>query len=373
MRNPRAATRALRGAIGRRRKTSRASVKPRLMTLSLPLTARSLMDPPGGSIFDKMLKEPCPYHKGPTNHNLEDCHMLQRYFEGLGIKKDDKKEDPKEKDDDKDEGFPKIHDCFMIYGGPSTRLSVRQRKWERQEVFSVQLATPLFLDWSKMAITFDRDDHPDYIPNPGVYPLIIDPIIANMGLTKVLKDGGNNINIIYAQTLDLLGIKRMHLRPSVGGFHGVMPGKRAEPIGQIDLPVCFVTPTNFRKETFTFEVVGFHGTYHAILGRPCYAKFMAVPNYTYLKLKMLGPKGVITIGPSFEHIYECDVEYIEHEEAILESTTLAADLDGLAKEIPDPKCHAGNFEPVEDVKLVPLEPANLNRRVLKVSATLDPK
>ena len=47
-------------------------------------------------------------------------------------------------------------------------------------------------------------------------------------------------------------------------------------------------------DTLTFKLVGFHGTYHAILGRPCYAKFMAVPNYTYLKLKMLGPHGVIT-------------------------------------------------------------------------------
>jgi hypothetical protein len=92
-----------------------------------------------------MLKEPCPYHKGPTNHNFEDCHMLRRYFESLGIKKDDK-EDPKEKGDDKDEGFPKIHDCFMIYGGPSTRLSARQRKRERREVFFEHLATPLFLD-----------------------------------------------------------------------------------------------------------------------------------------------------------------------------------------------------------------------------------
>ena len=43
---------------------------------------------------------------------------------------------------------------------------------------------------------------------------------------------------------------------------------------------------NFRKEVLTFEVVGFRGSYHAILGRPCYAKFMAIPNYTYLKLKM---------------------------------------------------------------------------------------
>jgi hypothetical protein len=76
--------------------------------------------PSGGGIFDKMLKEPCPYYKGPMNHNLKDCHMLRRYFESLGIKKDDKKEDPK--GDDKDEGFPEIHDCFMIYGGPSTHL-----------------------------------------------------------------------------------------------------------------------------------------------------------------------------------------------------------------------------------------------------------
>jgi hypothetical protein len=104
-----------------------------------------------------------------------------------------------------------IHDCFMIYGGPSTCLSTRQRKRERREVFSVQPTTPLFLDWSEVAITFDRDDHPDYVPNPGVYPLVVDPVIANTHLTKVLMDGGNSLNIIYAQTLDLLGIARMCL------------------------------------------------------------------------------------------------------------------------------------------------------------------
>jgi hypothetical protein len=168
-------------------------------------------------------------------------------------------------------------------------------------------------------ITFDRDDHPDYVPNPRVYPLVVDPVIANTLLTKVLMDGGNSLNIIYAQTLDLLGITRTCLQPSVRGFHGVMLGKRAEPVGRVDLPVCFGTSANFRKETLTFKVVGFHGTYHAILGRPCYAWFMAVPNYTYLKLKMSGPNGVITVRPSYEHAYECDVECVEHEEAVLES------------------------------------------------------
>jgi hypothetical protein len=57
----------------------------------------------------------------------------------------------------------------------------------------------------------------------------------------------------------------------------------------------------------------------------------------------------------------------------LESVTLAADLDGLANEIPDPKCHAGSFKPTEDVKLVPLDPANPKGKALSISATLDPK
>jgi hypothetical protein len=137
--------------------------------------------------------------------------MLQKYFESLGIKKDDKKEDPKEKDGDKDDGFPEIHDCFMIYGGPSMRLSTCQRKRERWEIFFVQLVTLLFLDWSETAIMFDRGDHPDYVPSPRLYPLIVDPIIANTRLTKVLMYRGSSLNIIYTQTLDLLGIKRTQL------------------------------------------------------------------------------------------------------------------------------------------------------------------
>jgi hypothetical protein len=49
-------------------------------------------------------------------------------------------------------------------------------------------------------------------------------------------------------------------------------------------------------ETLAFKIADFPGAYHAILGRPCYAKFMVLPNYTYLKLKMPGPHRIITIG-----------------------------------------------------------------------------
>jgi hypothetical protein len=67
------------------------------------------------------------------------------------------------------------------------------------------------------------------------------------------------------------------------------------------------------------------------------------------------------------------MECVEHGEAILESATLVANLDSLAKEVPDPKRHAGNFEPAEDIKLVPLDPVDPNRKALSVSTTLNPK
>jgi hypothetical protein len=52
------------------------------------------------------------------------------------------------------------------------------------------------------------DDHTDYISNPGKYPLVVNPIISNTRLTKVFMDGGNSLNIIYADTLELMGIER---------------------------------------------------------------------------------------------------------------------------------------------------------------------
>ena len=96
-----------------------------------------------------------------------------------------------------------------------------------------------------------------------------------------------------------MGVDRSNLHPIRAPFHGVVTGKQAMPLGQIDLPITFRDQFNYRTKTLTFEVVGFPGTFHTILGCPCYAKFMVIPNYTYLKLKMSDPHGVITIGTSF--------------------------------------------------------------------------
>jgi hypothetical protein len=261
----------------------------------------------------------------------------------------------------------------MIYGGQVANASARHRKQERREVCSVKVAAPVYLDWSDKPITFDQGDHPDHVPSPGKYSLIVDPIIGNVRLTKVLMDGGSSLNIVYAETLGLLQIDLSTIRAGAAPFHRIIPGKRVRPLGQLDLPVCFRTPSNFRKETLTFEVVGFRGTYQAVLGRPCYAKFMPVPNYTYLKLKMSGPNGVITVGSTYRHAYECDVECVEYAEALTESEALIADLGCLSKEVPDAKRHTGNFEPAEAVKSVPLDPSNDASKQVQIGSELDPE
>jgi hypothetical protein len=161
-------------------------------------------------------------------------------------------------------------------------------------------------------------------------------------------DGGSSLSILYAHTLHLLGIRLDQLRPSLTSFHGVPQGKRVQPLGQIDLPVWFGTLDNFRKETLNFEVVGFRGTYHAILGRTSYAKFIAVPNYTYLMIKMSGPKGVISVGSSIEHAFDCDIECVEHTEALALDEALVATMEKLVNENLDSIAkHADNFEAAE--------------------------
>jgi hypothetical protein len=161
--------------------------------------------PRGANLLDKMLKESCPYHQVPVKHTLEECAMLRWHFHKAGPPAEGGKalDDAKE-EDHKAGGFPEVRDSFMIYGGQVANASARHRKQKRREVCSVKVAAPVYLDWSDKPITFDRADHPDYVPSPGRYPLVVDPIIGNVRLTKVLIDGGSSLNIIYADVTPLV-------------------------------------------------------------------------------------------------------------------------------------------------------------------------
>ena len=145
------------------------------------------------------------------------------------------------------------------------------------------------------------------------------------------------------------------------------------PLKQIDLPIIFGDQFNYRTETLTFEVVGFPGTFHAILGRPCYAKFMAIPNFTYLKVKMSGPHGVITISTSFQHAYECEVECYGHAMAIIASGELTALKEEVFEEAPDTKKSTGSFELAEGSKEVLIDPGSSEGKTVRIGTMLSSK
>jgi hypothetical protein len=122
-------------------------------------------------------------------------------------------------------------------------------------------------------------------------------------------DAGSGINLIYAKTLRAMHISLEFLKPTDCSFHRIVPGSANYPLGRIALNVCFRNRQNYRREKLDFEVMDWPSQYHEIFGRPTFSRFMAVPHYTYLVLKMPGPKGIITVKGSFELSDLCDKEF----------------------------------------------------------------
>ena len=186
--------------------------------------------------------------------------------------------------------------------------SRREQKLRRrnQAINAVVPTVPQWQKWSEQPIVWSREDHPGEINEGGKLALVVAPQVAGYKLSKILMDGGSSINILYYETFKRMNLQEKQLHPSRTTFHGVVPGVSAQPLGRINLEVAFGTQSNFRSEYVWFEVVDLQSPYHALFGREAFAKFMARPCYVYLKLKMPGPKGVITIDGNKEIAQECE-------------------------------------------------------------------
>ena len=113
-------------------------------------------------------------------------------------------------------------------------------------------------------------------------------------------DGGSSLNLLYQDTVRKMGIYPSMIKPTKTTFQGVIPGVEARCTGSITLEVVFRSLDNYHTEELIFDIIPFCSNYHALLGRTAFARFNAVPHYVYLKLKMLGPRGVITVNGKVE-------------------------------------------------------------------------
>ena len=140
--------------------------------------------------------------------------------------------------------------------------------------------------------------------------------------------------------------------------------------------MVFGDSKNYRKEKLTFEVVDFQSAYHAILGRPAYARFMARPCYVYLKLKMPGPKGVITITGNRKKAEECfqkgskiaDAQMAVVELQEYQKNADPSDLLRAKKPATD-----SAFQSSGEMKPIHIHPTDPNAAPTHISTTLDSK
>jgi hypothetical protein len=184
----------------------------------------------------------------------------------------------------------------MIVGGLKTNTSKRRYLKDKREIQLIHTMPSQPLRWSEQAITFSKVDHWVHILDPGSYPLVVEPIVEGTLLPQTFIDGGSELNVIFVETLKKMDFDFKRLTACDEPFFSIVPSKAAYPMGRVSLPVTFGTEENFRTKYLSFEVTDFKSSYHAIIGHPMLAMFMAIPHYTYLVLKMpTTPNGVLTV------------------------------------------------------------------------------
>jgi hypothetical protein len=139
--------------------------------------------------FERLLDSLCPHHKVSIKHTLRECLLMKNYVKGTLKPRTADQPEKGGPSPDNDDGtrvaFPgEDGTVHMIFGGSLARPSRRREKLIWREVLNADVTKPSYLKWSEVPITFDRKDHPDHVPQPGSYPLVVAPCSNPEGSTR---------------------------------------------------------------------------------------------------------------------------------------------------------------------------------------------
>ena len=238
----------------------------------------------------EQLAGPCTIHsfeddwgRVRSSHTLRDCRLFNELADDIKIEKqkeDRRNQRPEQAPTSSPEGrhSPSRAQVLMIQEGRIPQTQRDAQTLQARAAKSINTVDVYLLHGTETSITFSQDDHPPAVPRPGHAPLVLDAQIGGYDMDQIFMDGGSSMNIIFASTLQKMLIPRSVWRKSSTELHGVVPGEAATSLGVIKLEVVFGNRRNFAKHVLEFEVLDWQSQYHAILGRPAFAQFMAVPH-----------------------------------------------------------------------------------------------
>ena len=185
---------------------------------------------------------------------------------------------------------------------------------------------------------------------------------------------------MYRDSMIKMGITENMLQPSRTTFHGIVPGVSCAPMGTVWVDVLFGNKENSRIENLQFEVVDLESPYHALLGRPALAKFMASTHVAYLKMKLPGPNGIITIPGNYRRAMECasagsclaeSLVIAAEKKRIHEVVAMAQSAHLGMPDVGNPQ-QSATFQASMETKQVKIDKANLDHTII-IGAGLDGK
>ncbi|KAJ9550939.1 hypothetical protein OSB04_014984 [Centaurea solstitialis] len=251
---------------------------------------------------DKDQNRWCDFHED-HGHTTEECISLKKEISYLKSKGHLKGLIPEEQGRPASPVHTKVINCITggseVCGLTYSAAKRHARDGPSEHPIPGEAKSKTEKELDAMTITFDQDD------TQGVHhkhhdALVIQLTIGNCSTKRILIDGGSSANVIFADTLKVMGIERSEIvrrSTTLIGFNG----DPMNTLGEIILPVY---AKGINKQT-KFNVVDCQSAYNVILGRPWIHEMKAIPSTYHQKIKFPSPWGIQEIASENKIAREC--------------------------------------------------------------------